>query len=339
MIASVRRPAMPAHEHGSSEALIAGTLRDWQRALADRLGCVGPYLPRQRPDAARGVPATASPPQPVVPTNPTWADPARSEYQWLRQQLELAREMRMSLELQARSLRLAGAPNSERSGLERSVVQALGREAGIQSRLAGSAEALGRPSEAARASRASEGLQTRMHALEADIADGPLRDVLNQARNWEDQLGARLELLSALRAPEEDVLRLSGERIEALQRESDALRALGLTAKADRVDAQALRLAAGAGRTREREEDPLDRRLREVIGADPRNADRVTPLAVARAEAASANMPVDVREDSAGMDRRVVVELRAPRDLGNAALDAMVNEVVTRVVDALRSHR
>jgi hypothetical protein len=331
---------MPASESAPT-ALLASALRDWQRVVSDYAGkprvfAVAPGLGAYRPTPAPRQSPGSRPGR--RPDGPVTVGDGGAQYRWLEAQRDLAREMRQGWEQQIRELRRAGAPRTSQGYARSGMAAALGHESALESQLAVSAGQLGRYDLAGRAARNSQGLADRMRATERAAAEGPLRDMLDQARAWGEQLGARIAVLDALRAPEEDILRLTRQRVAALQQEAEALRALGLAPQAERATARALRLA-GAEAPRGRRADAIDRRVREVLGSDPRNAERVTPLAVARAERMGAAADVGVREESVGLDRRLVVELRAPRDLGNAAVDALVNEVMTRVVDALRCRR
>lgn len=316
---------------------LASVLRDWQRVVSDYAARPRVFATEQSAslDASRrSVPR----PAPARPTGPSAPGEAAAQYRWLEAQRDLARETRRAWEHQARMLQRAGAPRGSQAYARSGAAAALGRESGLEAQLAASAGQLGRGDLAGRAARSSRDLSLRMQAAQREIAEGPMRDALDQARAWGEQLGARIELLGALRAPEEDILRLTRQRVAALEQEAQALRALGLMPQAERASARALRLG-GATSHGGGSGDALGRRVREALGQEPRNADRVTPLSVARAESVAGAAGVGLREESAGLDRRLIVELRAPRDLGNAAVDALVNEVMTRVVDALRCRR
>lgn len=273
-------------------------------------------------------------PQSRTPVAPT--PPPAQPISWLALQADAAHQSRLDWELRDRALRTSGASETERASTRGGLLDALLRESHLRAGLANEAWQRGDAPDAWQAWRTSQGLSLRAGSLRQSIDQAPLRDEATRSRDLDQTLGARLDLLRALRAPEEQILELTRERSSALEREADALRALGQGARADRLLAQAARLATpdshGAS-------GDLNERIRQVLGAEPRNADRVAPLAAMQAERAGRAIPMDVREDQVGTDRRLVVELRAPRDLGHAAMDALVNEVVSRIVDTLRSGR
>ncbi len=262
---------------------------------------------------------------------------SRLLYESLQAQLRAERHLRLLHERQAAYLRQVGASRGARASEQREALRSVRREADLQGRVARSAWQLGLEETAYRALRSLAQLEDRFDLLSRDLARSPRLDALESARAWEDRLAGRIDLLRALKAPEADILRLTEERVGALQREAVALRSLGEHAKADRALAAAARLAGAAEGGRE--SDGVDERVRRIIGVAPRNPEAVAPLAVARAQVMEGAGRVSVREDEAGGERRFVVEFRAPKDAGNALADAIVSEVMARLGEVLRSAR
>ncbi len=268
------------------------------------------------------------------------ADAARQSrllYESLQSQLRAERHLRLLHERRGAYMREAGASHQARAAQGRQELRSIEREANLQGRVAQSAWRLGLEETAYRALHSVAQLERRFAALSEDIARSPYLDALETARAWDDRLAGRIALLRALEAPEEDVLRLTEQRVGALEREAQALRALGEHAKADRALALAARLAGTT--ERKRETDALDERVRRIIGVEPRHPEAVAPLAVARVQDLGGSGRVSVREDDSGGERRFVVEFRAPKDAGNALADAIVSEVMARLGEVLRSAR
>jgi hypothetical protein len=217
-------------------------------------------------------------------------------------------------------------------------MESMQREADLQRQASSAAAALGLSEAVTEAQTAVERLRSGIASLGAEMQRAPYEETAARLSAWDDRLAARAELLRALEAPEQDINRILEERIGVLQQEASVLQALGQYARADRDLAQATRLASGMARG-DGKRSAVDERVQEIIGERPRNAERITPLAVVKAERAALGADVTVSGSGEGAVRRYVVEFQAPADTGNAVADAIIGEVMRRLADVLRSKR
>jgi len=273
-----------------------------------------PYVPRRN--------------QPDPETQRWLEEQARLLLQQLEAQVRSERHLQMMAQGYARYQARSGAVPSERAATLQQQIAAMGRQADVQARIAQTAANLGLEETAYRALRAVAELRQGIGLLAAEVQQAPWEEALERVRAWDDQLAARTELLKALAAPESDVDRLLVSRIQALQQEAQLLQSIGDYASADRALAKAAGLSKGYGQRGGG--DAVEERVRQVIGGDARTGERLTPLALARVQSGE--------EAGPGM-RRYVVEFQAPADGGNAVADALIEEIMNRLADVLRSRR
>jgi len=268
------------------------------------------------------------PSRPETETQRWLAEQARLLLQQLEAQVRSERHLQTMAQGYGRYQARSGAMPTDRAATLQQQVAAMSREANLQTQVAQTAANLGLEETAYRALRAVAELRQGIGLLASEVERAPWEEALERLRAWDDQLTARTELLEALAAPESDVDRLLVARIQALQQEAQLLRSMGDYASADRALARAAGLTRGYAQRGAG--DAVDERVRQVIGGDARTGERITPLGLARVQSAG--------EAGSGL-RRYVVEFQAPADGGSAMADAVIEEIMGRLAEVLRSRR
>lgn len=254
-----------------------------------------------------------------------WAgQQARLYMDTLQHQARVERSLRILAQRRADAQRRAGDSASAQARARSESIGHMEREMGLQWEIARWAAAMGLEDTAFRALRAIESLRSGIGLLAEEIRAAPYDDALTQVRRWRDALDARADLLQALRAPSSDLERLHHARVRALEDEARILVQMGRQPDAERALAQAARL---------RYEPPprgtpsgVRDRVRQAIAGEVRDAERIAPLAVTEAMGGAGS-------------RRYIVEFQAPSDRGAAIVDALIDEVMRRLGDALRAQR